>query len=93
MLLLIKPDSVKIASLQTAFAYLITKGDDGFIDMIFDETNRDKLMIYYQAAVEKNMKAQNYNGITILHNNGCYYLCSYTNPVNAAIALQDLCMF
>ncbi len=87
---ILKPDSVKIGNLQTALAYLIAKGEDGFIDMIFDETNRAENIIYYQAAFQINMKAQNCQGIKVLPNTGEFFLCSYTKPESVHTAMKAI---
>ena len=87
---ILKPDSVKIGNLQTALEALIEKGKDGFIDMIFAETLKDESMTYYQAAFQKNMKAQNCQGIKLMPSGGKYFLCSYTKQENVNIAIKAI---
>ncbi len=85
-----KPDSIKIENLQTAFANLVAKGKDGFIDMIFDESNRDEDIIYYKAVFQIHMKAQNCQGIKLLPKGGKYFVCTYTQKENVSIAVKAI---
>lgn len=85
-----KPDSIKIENLQTALANLVAKCKDGFIDMIFDESKRDEEIIYYKAAFQIHMKAQNCQGIKLLPKGGKYFVCTYTQKENVSIALKAI---
>ena len=87
---ILKPESVKIGNLQTVLEALVEKGKDGFIDMIFAETLKDESMKYYQAAFQKNMKAQNCQGIKLLPSGSKYFLCTYTKPENVNIAIKAI---
>lgn len=84
------PDTVKISNLQIAFYVLIGKGKSGFPSMVFEETTRDKTMINYRAVVEDEMKAQTYQGIDLLPNNGSYFVCGYSKPANIEIAMRAM---
>jgi len=87
---ILKPDTVKIGNLQTALAALIEKCKFGFNDIVFAETTRDENLIYYQAAFQILMKAQNCQGIKLLPSGGKYFLCSYTKQENVNIAIKAI---
>ncbi len=86
----IELDLIKVVDLQIAFEKLIVKGQTGFTDLIFKPSTKDTDFMYFDAAEEKNMLASDYRGIKLLPNGGKYYLCSYTNTTNVAIALRAI---
>ncbi len=85
-----KTESEKIESIESGFGNLIIKAEDGFIDMIYDESARDSNLIYYKANFQIFMKAQNCQGIKLLPSGGRYFLCSYNKPENIFIAMKAI---
>ena len=83
-------DSRKIADIQIALYMLIGKGEEGFPNMVDEETSRDKSMIYYKATSEDDMKAQTYQAIKLLPKGSIHFVCGYSKASDVSIAMQAI---
>lgn len=80
-------DKEKIASIQNGLAYITINCKSLFVKEIENKFSKKEADVYYKVKPTNKMYAQNYFGIKKLKDSATYYVCSYTNSNDVALAI------
>lgn len=86
----IKPDNEKIVSIQNSIIDILSKGKKWFSENIGIQTSKNTAATFYQASAVNKMYAQEYKATKKTSDNALYYMCTYTNAVDEAAAMNAI---